>query len=776
MTQEIVSTIWSEKYRFGDEASPAESKTRVATAVFAKDPRRDEFLAAAIDMMVRDEFSPGGRIHAGAGTGRSVTLQNCYASETIEDSMVGIMRANTNAALTMQQGGGIGMDFSTLRPKGAVVKGVGSVSSGPMSFMGLWNSMCETIMSGGSRRGAMMATMAVDHPDIEAFITAKMAAGQLTNFNMSVLVTDAFMDAVKNDLDWDLGFGIPPAKLMPVHVEKHGAPWYIYRRMKARALWELITKTTFEYAEPGVIFIDQVNENNNLSYCENISTTNPCAEQPLPPNGACNLGCINLAKLIRSPFTPAAKVDVSRLTTVVALAVRFLDNVLDVTNFPLPEQAEESRTKRRIGLGIMGLGNALQMLGLRYGSKEAAHATEDIVRTLAFAAYRASAELAKERGSFPMFSKDHFIKQPFVRRLSPGIRAEIYDHGIRNGVLLTIAPTGTTAIYAGNVSSGLEPTFAWRYFRKVLQPDGTHREFAVVDAGFVAFCQYHGLDPATAPTDNLPGYMVTALELTVDEHLRMQAACQKYIDASISKTINVPTETSYEDFQAVYLKAYGLGCKGCTTYRPSGVRGSVLSLTSDAAVPATAAKTDVVAMADAAVHRESEPPPVRPDVLNSKTYKIKWPYSEDSLYVTISDKEEHGSIRPFEIFVASRSVAHAELLSGLTILISAILRRREHPLFIVQDLEKVQSAQGAWVNGRYIPGVVALIAGVLRRHLESLGMIEGDRHPPVPVPASAGAEKAAAHMGEPCPKCNAPALVHTDGCKKCLACSYSACG
>ena len=420
-------------------------------------------------------------------------------------------------------------------------------------------------------------------------------------------------------------------------------------------------------------------------------------------------------------------------------------------------------TERRVGLGIMGLGNALQKLGLRYGGIEAARTAKAIMNLIADAAYNASANLAKERGAFPLFDAEKFLERPFVLSRSLDVQEKIRQYGIRNGVLLTIAPTGTTAIYEGNVSSGLEPTFAWRYFRKVLQPDGSRREFAVVDAGFEAYCAHHGLDPTTAPTTSLPGFMVTALELTVDEHLSMLAACQEFVDSSISKTINCPPEISYEEFQEVYRKAYDLGCKGCTTYRPSGVRGSVLSTESSVA--------PVAAIPAPIPHNAPAPLPKRPDVLSGKTYKVKWPLTEDSFYVTVNDTHgEDGKLRPFEVFVASRSTAHAELFAGLTILISAILRRQEHPAFIVEDLERVQSAQGAWIEGRYVPGVVALIAGVLRQHLVDLGMFEPDSTVVV-TPVETTEVK-----GEPCPKCGAPALIFTDGCKKCLSCSYSACG
>jgi ribonucleoside-diphosphate reductase alpha chain len=757
--QPIVETIWREKYRLtrpdgsSSEAGPADSHRRVAAAVFASDPRRAEFEPLVADAMIRQEWCPGGRIHAGAGSGRRVTLINCFVNEGVGDSMAGIMAANTRAALTMQQGGGIGTDFSTLRPKGAVVAGVSSVASGPLSFMEIWNATCSTIMSGGSRRGAMMATLACDHPDLPAFILAKREKGRLTNFNLSVLVSDAFMRAVEADEPWELGFGIPPADpaaLVAVR-ERDRRPWYVYRRLPARELWQAIIRNSYDWSEPGVIFIDRVNHWNNLGYIEDIRCTNPCGEQPLPPNGACTLGCVNLAVLVREPFTSHAHLDLPRLAAVTRLGVRFLDNIIDLTAFPVPEQKAEAEAKRRTGLGIMGLGNALQMLGVRYGSVAAEDVTGRIMETLRDGAYEASVDLARERGPFPLFDRDRYLERPFVRTLPERLRTGIHEAGIRNGVLLTVAPTGTTAIYYNNVSSGLEPTFAWRYFRKVLQPDGGWREFAVVDAGFEAWCRHHGLDAATAPVQGLPDSMVTALELSVEDHIRMQAVCQRHVDASISKTINCPAEIGYDQFQAVYRMAYDLGCKGCTTYRPSGVRGSILRTDEDRAAPAITTPTR------------------RPEALVGKTYKIKWPLTDENLYVTLNDIEEHGRRRPFEIFIASRSAEHAELMSALTLTLSAVMRRSENPAFLVEDLERVRAAQGAWVGGRYVPGVVALIAGVMRRHLEELGLLSGKPPPPAKdVGGQAG--------GELCPKCDSPTLFRQDGCTLCSSCGYSTCG
>ncbi|WP_413204735.1 adenosylcobalamin-dependent ribonucleoside-diphosphate reductase [Rhodospirillum sp. A1_3_36] len=783
MPQPIVETIWREKYRLvgadgtSSEHKPEDSFARVCAGVYAKDPARATHEPLALAAMTAREWCPGGRIHAGAGTEKRVTLINCFVNMTLPDSMEGIMAALSRAAMTMQQGGGIGTDFSTLRPKGAEVKRTGSISSGPLSFMEIWHALCGTIMSGGARRGAMMGTLACDHPDLPAFISAKTEAGRLTNFNVSVLVTDAFMAAVEGGAPWDLGFPIPPAdrsRIVEVK-ERNGAPWYVYDRLPAQELWDRIIRTTYDHAEPGVIFIDRVNNQNNLAYCETISCTNPCGEQPLPPDGACNLGCVNLAALVLDPFTSQARLDLNRLAEVTAIGVRFLDNVLDVSNFPVPEQAEEAQAKRRLGLGIMGLGTALQMLGLRYGSESAVVQTERIMETLRDAAYRASVALAKERGAFPLCDREKLLARPFIAGLPEDIRQGISTQGLRNGVLMTVAPTGTTAIYFDNVSSGLEPTFGWRYFRKVLRPDGGHDEFPVLDAGFEAWCRAEGLDPSTASLDNLPDAMVSALDLTVEDHLRMQAACQTHVDASISKTINCPPDMTFDAFKEVYRMAYDMGCKGCTTYRPSGIRGSVLSLDSETKAPSTTP----------APPHKSPPPPRRPECLEGRTYKLSWPLSDENFYVTINDLvEPDGHRRPFELFIASRSAEHAELLSALTMTLSAVMRRTENPAFLVEDLEQVRGAQGAWIKGQYVNGIVALVASVMRRHLADLGLMdpplervspmEEDAMPPEPKEQKRESGRSTM-VGAICPKCSQPTLFHQEGCSKCIGCGHSTC-
>jgi ribonucleoside-diphosphate reductase alpha chain len=457
------------------------------------------------------------------------------------------------AALTMQQGGGIGYDFSTLRPKGAPVKGVGADASGPLSFMDVWDAMCRTIMSAGARRGAMMATMRCDHPDIEEFIAAKRQAGRLRNFNLSVLATDPFMAAVEADADWPLVFG-----------------GRIFKTLRAKALFDSITRATYDYAEPGVIFIDRINARNNLHYCETIHSTNPCGEQPLPPYGACLLGSVNLARLVRSPFTPDAHLDPAELADLVGIAVRMMDNTIDASGFPLEQQRQEAVAKRRIGLGMTGLADALMMVGLRYGSHEAAARAGEWARQISRAAYRTSARLAQEKGAFLLFDRDPYLAGESVRALDEDVRDLIAAHGIRNALLTSVAPTGTISLVADNVSSGVEPVFALAYTRKVLQPDGSKLEEEVSDFALRRYRIQFRADAA------VPSHFVTAQDLTPAEHVRMQAAVQRYVDSAISKTVNVPENISFEAFQEVYLDAYRSGCKGCTTYRPNAVTGSIL--------------------------------------------------------------------------------------------------------------------------------------------------------------------------------------------------------
>jgi ribonucleoside-diphosphate reductase alpha chain len=769
--QEISRQIWDMKYRFkASDGTPvdhdvADSWARVATSLaMAEAPEKRMAAAASFARALTDhKFLPAGRILAGAGTGRSVTLFNCFVMGTIPDSMDGIFSALREAALTLQQGGGIGYDFSTLRPRGASVAGVGADASGPVSFMEVWDAMCRTIMSAGSRRGAMMATLACDHPDIETFIEAKRVSGRLSNFNLSVLVSDAFMTAVAEDEDWTLQF-----------------QGKIYRTMRARALWDQIMRSTYDYAEPGVIFIDRINEQNNLSYCETISATNPCGEQPLPPYGACLLGSINLAKLVKNPFAEDAHLDLEALTTLTATAVRMLDNAIDVSRFPLDAQRQEANAKRRIGLGVTGLADALIFCRTRYGSAESVALIQNWLSTISHAAYRASVELAREKGAFPLFDANEYLDRPHVAALPEDIRDGIRAHGIRNALLTSIAPTGTISLLAGNVSSGIEPVFAFAYNRKVLQPDGSRREETVEDYAVPEFRARFGQDAA------LPDYFVNAQTLKPEDHLALQAAAQPFIDSAISKTINVPASISFEAFKDVYLQAYKDGCKGCTTYRPNDVTGAVLSIHEPAALPAEA-----VILGDEPelplplpAPREERggvvymtKPLDRPDALMGRTYKIKWLESDHAFYITINDVEKDGRRRPFEVFINSKNMEAYAWALALTRMISAVFRRGGDVSFVVDELKAIFDPRGGqWMGGRYVPSLLAAIGEVIERHMIEIGFLSfRDLRPASVIPATVQLPRdgVPAHF---CPRCGEASFVKLEGCDSCLSCGYSKCG
>lgn len=568
-TTEISRHIWDSKYRFRDEAGSGDACVedtwrRVARALASVEAHdRDAWERRFYSALEDFRFLPGGRILAGAGTGHRVTLFNCFVMGRIADSMDGIFEALKEGALTMQQGGGVGYDFSTLRPSGTVAQSVGVTASGPVSFMHIWDAMCATILSTGARRGAMMATLRCDHPDILEFVRAKRDPAKLRHFNLSVLVTDALMQAVKEGREWPLAFPAP------------GEPGsQIYRTVSARALWQEIMQATYDYAEPGVLFIDRINALNNLHYTEQLAATNPCGEIPLPHYGACNLGSINLTCFVQKPFTADASFDFAALEKLVPTAVRMLDNVCDVSQFPLDKQAQAVHASRRLGLGLTGLGDALIMLGIRYDSPGALETATDIMRRICETAYRTSIALAREKGSFPLLneqpSKREHVEGAFIRHLPQDIRDGILEHGIRNSHLTAIAPTGTISLLANNVSSGLEPVFQFDYRRKIFGADGMQKEHTVTDFACALHRKLQGTDTP------LPNAFVTAAEISPFHHIDMQAALQPWVDNAISKTINVPVDYPFADFQSLYEYAFAKGLKGCTTFRPNPVTGQVL--------------------------------------------------------------------------------------------------------------------------------------------------------------------------------------------------------
>ncbi len=1134
--------IWDMKYRLKDaEGRPLDetveaSWRRIARALAAAE--RDPALWEQRFYEALEGFKvlPAGRIQAGAGTDRQVTLFNCFVMGTVPDDMGGIFAHLREAALTLQQGGGIGYDFSTLRPRGALVKGVGADASGPVSFMEVWDAMCRTIMSAGSRRGAMMATLACDHPDIESFIDAKRTAGRLTNFNLSVLVSDAFLAAVDAGADWPLQFG-----------------GKVYRRVPAPALWDRIMRATWETSEPGVIFIDRINRRNNLAYCETIAATNPCVtadtwvmtaegprqvaellgrpfrarvqgedhdsggagffatgrkavlrlttvegqclrltadhpllaasdvtrfrvettwrtagslrpgdrivlqdhrrapawpgrhgeaegyllglligdgtlkadkavlsvwpgevtadgsvarggmlgvmaaaesaarslphradfsgwiavpgrgerrlalgalkalagelglapgrkritpaierqssdfyrgflrglfdsdgsvqgttqkgqslrlaqsdlpllqatqrmlqrlgilsqiqaerrpagsrrlpdgkggardyatraqheliisgenidrfaaligfrdgdkqarlaaavaglkrrpnrarflarvaavepdgeaevfdvqvpginafdanglvahncgEQPLPPYGACLLGSINLAALVTRPFEPEAALDEAALERLVGLAVRMLDNAISVSRFPLEAQRAEAEAKRRIGLGVTGLADALLLCGRRYGGAEAVALTRRWMEKLRDAAYEASVGLAAEKGAFPLFDADKYLAGETIATLPRHIRDDIRRYGIRNALVTSIAPTGTISLLADNISSGLEPVFAFHYQRSILEPDGSRRVEEVSDPAWRLWRQLRGEE---AP---LPDSFVTAESLTPEEHLAMQAAVQDYVDASVSKTVNLPADFPFEAFRDLYRQAHRLGLKGCTTYRPSALRGAVLQ-----AAPKAPEKPPEK-LGEKAPERTGDAPgevvymarPLdRPEILPGQTYKLKWPGSDHAIYITLNDVvqavgESQVRRRPFEIFINSKNMEHYAWTVALTRMISAVFRRGGDVAFVVEELKAVFDPRGgAWMEGRYVPSLLAAIGGVIERHLIEIGFLAQ----PAGLTPKAGALRAVVGLEDApgqCPRCGEAAYVHAEGCDLCTACGHSTCG
>jgi ribonucleoside-diphosphate reductase alpha chain len=1133
----ISQQIWDMKYRLkGPDQAPIDrtledSWRRVARALAEPEQDQEGWAERFYGAMADFRFLPAGRILAGAGSGRHVTLFNCFVMGTIPDDMSGIFEHLREAALTMQQGGGIGYDFSTLRPKGAAVKGVGADASGPLSFMDVWDAMCRTIMSAGHRRGAMMATIRCDHPDIEAFIDAKREPGRLRMFNLSVLVTDAFMTAIKEDASWELKF--------------NGTT---YRVLQARELWDRIMRATYAYAEPGVIFIDRINRRNNLHYCETINATNPCVtadgwvqtgdgprqvadlvgrpftalvngrpyqaggqgffstgkkpvlrivtkdgftlratedhpvrsaasktrarietiwvkagdlrpgdlvvlhdhgtalewegaygeaegylvglligdgtlkidkavlsswpgemvangspersgvagvmqqaleaaqmlphrpdfagwievpgrgerrlaiaalepvasalgltpgkksitpaieaassafyrsflrglfdadgsvqgthekgisirllhsdlglleavqrmllrlgivarihadrradgrrylpdgkggrkdyeraadheltvaganlarfaarvgfadgdkrkileaavagdrgelarerflaeivaivpdgeeevydaqipgvnafdangfyvhncgEQPLPPYGACLLGSVNLARLVRDPFTETATLDEAALDELVRVSVRMMDNTIDVSRFPLPQQEHEARAKRRIGLGVTGLADALIMCRARYGSAEAVRLTERWMALIRRVSYLASTEIAAEKGAFPLFDRDAFLAGETALELDEDVRAAIATHGIRNALLTSIAPTGTISLLADNVSSGLEPVFSLKYTRNVLMADGTRRQEEVSDYAYRLFHQLYG------EARPLPDYFVDAQVLTPSEHVTMQAAVQRYIDSSISKTINCPADLSFDSFKDIYTQAYELGCKGCTTYRPNEITGAVLEIIKEPesnqpelALPAPQPKPKDIYEAGGVVYMTQ--PLSRPESLPGQTYKVRWPDSDHAIYITLNDVVQDGRRRPFEVFINSKNMDHYAWTVALTRMISAVFRRGGDVSFVVEELKAVFDPRGGqWMNGRYVPSLLAAIGEIIERHMIDIGMLPRQGAQPMEA-------KQVVNLGDQrmryCPKCAQPSLIRQEGCDSCTSCGYSKCG
>lgn len=817
--QPISQEIWERKYKLvtpnpdiNDDMSVQDTWRRIAQATSQADltcykivPDLDDDRLEFEQVREQDFYSildnfkylPAGRITAGAGSARQVTLFNCFVMGEIADDLDSIFSNLREAALTMQQGGGIGYDFSPIRPTGAPVKGVDADASGPLSFMDVWDAMCRTIMSAGARRGAMMATMRCDHPDLMDFITAKREKGRLNMFNMSILATDAFMEAVEKDDDWALCHKVAPKE--PVEYTPRRAtrenPFskpvteidgrHIYEVIRARDLWDAIMENTYNHAEPGVLFVDRINKMNNLWYIEKISSTNPCGEQPLPPYGACLLGSLNLSRFVVRPFQHDAYVDFDDIKRTAALAVRMTDAVIDISNFPIPQQREEALFKRRMGIGITGLANMLFMCNRTYGSEKAQDMAELVMKTITVAAYTESIRLARVLGPCPATETFHqrteFLKSGFMSNpeFPAELRDEFMSYGIRNALLTSIAPTGTISLYAGNVSSGIEPIFAESFKRKVLDDNGKDSRTQIVEDYSILihreYCESLGMDPNS---EGFKKHLVTAQTLTPNDHLVMQAAVQKWVDSSISKTINCPKDIPFEDFKAVYISAYELGLKGCTTYRPNDTLGSVLEIVEDEQDAEYLAEEGPV---DQPVE-DWEMKTVltsRVNVLNGQTYKLKWKGS--NFYVTINNEVIDGKVSPFEIFINTQNMDNFQWIVALTRMMSSVFRRGGDISFMVEDLKSIMDPNGGeFVAGKYQHSFIAYLGRIVQEHLDFLEG-EGNHDDKMHAAAWSNLLNEAVEENGPvpdrCEECGEYAVVQTgQSCPPCLECGHSKCG
>ena len=789
--QAISLDVLREKYLKGGEQSIDELYDRVARALASVEaPEQREHW----QRVFRDNLAAGaigaGRIMSAAGTDLQATLINCFVQPVgdciqgrDEAGFPGIYEALREAAETMRRGGGVGYDFSRIRPRGARVKGTGSTASGPCSYINVFDQSCATVESAGARRGAQMGVLRIDHPDVREFITAKRTPGRWNNFNVSVAVPDAFFTALEQDADWQLvHIAAPGEERLRAGAHQRADGQWVYETVKARALWDTVMRSAYDFAEPGILFIDAIQRDNNLRAIETITATNPCGEQPLPPYGCCDLGPIILPRFVRHPFglDGEPSFDFEAFGQAVATQVRALDNVLDLTFWPLPEQQREAQAKRRIGVGFTGLGNTLTLLRLRYDRPEGCEMARRIAERMRDAAYTASVALAKEKGAFPLFEAGTYLESgTFASRLPEPLKATIREHGIRNSHLLSIAPTGTVSLaFADNASNGIEPAFAWTYTRKKREAGGGTREYEVADHAWRLWRERGG-DVA-----QLPQWFVSALEMGADEHIAMMAAVQPYIDTSISKTVNVPADFPYDDFQDLYRRAWRAGLKGLATYRPNAILGAVLQTT-----PTPAAATNAGPAPDpmrAAI--ESRPK----GALNAVAEKIEyWTHEgHKTSYLVVSFlpvplADGSTAERAIEFFmpVGQHGESQQWITSSMRLL--SLAARGGFLERALSDMRKVAWDRGpvrlghlVKEDGTQVPrwheSEVAAIAYAVQN---ILARRRGERGEPPPEAEAAPATAPGLMAGRPCPECGAHAVIRKDGCEQCTACGFlGACG
>ena len=812
--QPISQDVLAEKYLKDGETTEAELFARVARALASveKPEIRDEWEAKFLGNLHAGAIGAG-RIMSAAGTDIQATLINCFVQPVgdciqgyDDQGYPGIYEALREAAETMRRGGGVGYDFSRIRPNGAEVKGTHSIASGPCSYINVFDQSCATVESAGSRRGAQMGVLRIDHPDVLDFITAKRTPGRWNNFNVSVGVTDAFMKALQDNADWELVHRARPGrKVMAAGAYQRDDGKWVYRRVPARQLWDTIMKSTYDFAEPGILFLDAIGRDNNLNYCETIEATNPCGEQPLPPYGCCDLGPIILTRFVRNAFGQGGEptFDFAAFEDVVAIQVRALDNVLDVTFWPLDKQRAEAAAKRRIGVGFTGLGNTLAMLKLRYDRAEGRAMAARIAETMRNAAYRASVELAKEKGAFPQFDADRYLGKgskkgegSFASRLPDDIKADIRKYGIRNSHLLSIAPTGTVSLaFADNASNGIEPPFSWTYTRRKREADGSRSEYVVEDHAWRLFKSQGG------DVDNLPDYFVNALAMTAQEHVAMMEAVQPYVDTSISKTVNVPADYPYEDFKDLYQQAWKARLKGLATYRPNPILGAVLE-----AEPAK--KEEKPADKAEATAQQHEQDPMRKVIerrpqgaLNAVAEKIEyWTHEgQQRLYLIVSFLPVEGTDgrtveRAIEFFMPVGQSGESQQWITATMRMLSLAARGGFLDRALSDMRKVTWDRGPVrlgtyekADGTHVPrwhdSEVAAIAYAIqnliakRQEAVQASLFEPGELPSVEPAVQAAPESSGIMAGKKCSECGAYAMIRKDGCDYCTQCGMlGSCG